>query len=543
TGELIPWLAKSFEYSQDFKVVTVNLQKEVKWNDGVPFTADDVVFTYNDLYLNPAYEGTFFAPARAAAIDRVEKIDNYTVRFILKAAYPRFHINVNLFPTSVAWWATEILPKHIWQGVNVTEYKNYPPVGTGAYKVKEVGPTFIVYERRDDWWATEVFGIRPGPKYVVCQFYGSEDETALRMEANEVDYCIFGILSYGSAEKVCKENPEVMLWSRATPYTWVDPCPRALFLNNLKYPWNLPEVRRALSYMIDREMLVSLGYEGTTVSTPYFYPPYGALQPYLETIQDVIEKYEPDVYDLTKAESLLKGAGFSKGTDGVWVSPNGTRLAAEVITWLGHIELMRATQVLVEQLRAAGVDVTYKPVATSTYFEITSNGQYDMAYVWLCPGDTDPLSNLLLFHSRNSYAPIGESTEIFEACHRYNNSELDKIIEELEVTSPIANPDKCKQLFRNAMEILYRDLPVIPLCQTPAVLPFNSHYWVGWPSADNPWIHPLIWATHGVIALTGYQSTITGEWVGGIRPKTITYTTVYFTKDTPRFRGIDLVWY
>ncbi|MGC8988431.1 hypothetical protein [Infirmifilum sp.] len=84
---------------------------------------------------------------------------------------------------------------------------------------------------------------------------------------------------------------------------------------------------------------------------------------------------------------------------------------------------------------------------------------------------------------------------------------------------------------------------MIPVVQAPAIVPFNTHYWVGWPTADNPWIMPVPWWAQFNLVVSGYYSPAKGQWVGGIKPARVDYTTVYFTKDTPKFRGIDLVWY
>ncbi len=83
TDEYIPWLAEGYEYNDDFTSITVRLRPEVTWNDGEPFTADDVVFTYELLLANP---GMIWAAETAAWVDAVEKIDDLTVKFNLSTA-------------------------------------------------------------------------------------------------------------------------------------------------------------------------------------------------------------------------------------------------------------------------------------------------------------------------------------------------------------------------------------------------------------------------------------------------------------------------
>ena len=137
TTEIEPNLAKSWEFSKDGKVWTFYLRDDVKWSDGKPLTADDVVFTYNELYYNKAI------PASARDIltiegknIKVEKVDNFTVRFTLPKPFAPL-----LFALG-----QDILPKHILETVvkagkfNSHWGVNTPPdqiVGTGPFLLSE----------------------------------------------------------------------------------------------------------------------------------------------------------------------------------------------------------------------------------------------------------------------------------------------------------------------------------------------------------------------------------------------------------------------
>jgi peptide/nickel transport system substrate-binding protein len=542
TGEYIPWLAERYEYSPDYKSITIYLRKGVKWSDGVPFTADDVVFTYNMLLQ--------YAPrlAHSAAVAErvasVEKIDDYTVRINLKYPDPRFHLNRDVFPAALVWGGLTIVPKHIWEKVNPLNFTNYPPVATGPYRIVSSTETATLLERRDDWWATEVFGIRPAPKYIVCQYYGPEESLAAALAANDVDAIFIGFLTFGTFKSVQEKNPYATAWSKAPPYTWIDPCPRVLMVNNQRYPWSLPEVRHALSYLLDRELIVKLVYEGTTYPSIYIWPDYATMRPYMAAVRDLAEKYGVGKYDPAKAEEIFRGLGFRKGPDGIWVTPNGTRVQAVYIyhTASDPVEQRKAMEVITQMLRSFGIDVIARGLEGPAFTSTMNSGNWDLRYGYMCPGDSDPFFNLYISHSRFA-APPGQPVSNWEYNGwRYINPEYDKIVEELRNTSP-ADREKAISLVRQAMEIFYRDLPVIPVVQAPALVPFSTYYWTGWPTKENNWMTPTPWWAHFSRVVTGYLSPKTGEWVGGIKPTKIDYTTVYFTKDTPKFRGIDLVWY
>ena len=86
-ASFIPWLAPSYEYAPDYSSIVVKLRDGVTWNDGQPFTADDVVFTYDLLHNNP---GMVWAEETNSSVVNAEKIDPLTVRINLKTPNPHF---------------------------------------------------------------------------------------------------------------------------------------------------------------------------------------------------------------------------------------------------------------------------------------------------------------------------------------------------------------------------------------------------------------------------------------------------------------------
>ncbi|RLG46913.1 MAG: ABC transporter substrate-binding protein, partial [Thermoproteota archaeon] len=234
TGEYIPWLAESYEYGPDFKTLVVHLRRGVKWSDGHPFTADDVVFTY-ELLLKYAPK-LLWSAAVKKWVEEVRKIDDYTVEFVLKAPNPRFHLTGGVFPVCRIWGGVPIVPKHIWEGKDPLKFKNYPPVGTGPYRLVSASETAFVWERRDDWWGTELFGVRPAPKRVIFTAYGPPETKAMKMANHELDQVFMLLPSLFLSVK--ERNPYVSSWFKGPPYAWLDPCPRHLFINHMVYPYN-----------------------------------------------------------------------------------------------------------------------------------------------------------------------------------------------------------------------------------------------------------------------------------------------------------------
>jgi len=141
-------------------------------------------------------------------------------------------------------------------------------------------------------------------------------------------------------------------------------------------------------------------------------------------------------------------------------------------------------------------------------------GDYDIAMNAFCPGYIS--ENLELFHSKN-YVALGQPAPWFERnSFRYKNPDLDVIVDKMLQTDP-SDVNTVKSLYHDAMAIWLRDLPVVPLTQAPALVPFNSTYWTNWPSADNAWNMPVSWWATFDLVLTGYPK-VGGGWVPGIKP-------------------------
>jgi peptide/nickel transport system substrate-binding protein len=176
-------------------------------------------------------------------------------------------------------------------------------------------------------------------------------------------------------------------------------------------------------------------------------------------------------------------------------------------------EDMKNAAVVADQLSAAGFDVQLQPLSGSVQSDALLRGQYTIAQNAFCPGYI--YDNLELFHSK-FFVPLGEPAPWYERnSFRYQNPEFDAIVDQMAQLTP-DDPQNI-ELYKQAVEILLRDLPVIPFVQAPALVPFNDQYWTGWPNADNAWNMPVSWWATFNLVINGYPNPDTGEWVGGIK--------------------------
>jgi len=512
TGEFIPWLAESYKYNDDFTSLSVKIRDGVKWSDGQPFNADDVTFTYDLLFKNPAMT---WSAEMSAVVKSVEKIDNLNVKFNLKTSNPRFHQIREAFPAVGIWGGITILPKHIWEGQDPIKFKSSNPIGTGAYTLASASQTAMVYQRNDNWWGKAVFGHIGAPKYINFQYVGPETSVAFALAGDEIDSPFIGILSKGSFLEVASRNPKVQAWSKNAPYAWLDPCPRSMMVQNATPPWDKPEMRQALSFMIDRQAVVKLAYDGTTVPSWGIWPAYDGLKPYFDSVQDLVKKYRVGEYAPDDAAKILTAQGYKLNGDKKWASADGKVLSLSYVVDGGSTEEINVAAVVSDQLKKGGIDVKVQTLLDPVLASTTRAGDYGLRFQAFCPGYI--YENLELYHSRN-YVPLGQPAPWYERnSFRYKNPEFDKIVDQMAKIPP-ENTEANVKLFRQAVEIMFRDNPTIPMVQAPALVPFSTAHWTGWPSAENAWNMPVSWWATFNLVVTGYPDAKTGKWVGGLQP-------------------------
>ena len=286
---------------------------------------------------------------------------------------------------------------------------------------------------------------------------------------------------------------------------------------------------RAISYLLNRTEIIRVGWEDTSfpVRTPLSEIPIMRKWLELPEIKELLRKYNTTEYNPEKAFAIFKKLGFTRGADGIWRTPNGTRLELTIIIPTWEIAGKKAMIVVTKQLREGGIDATFKVLEGPAWEDACRHGLFDAAYVWHCPtmGAYEPYTYMHHFHSKWT-APIGEDAT--DNWCRFVNATYDKLLDLMEQL-PETDP-RYKEAFIKAMEIWLDNLPEIPIANSRKMVPHDTYYWVNWPTAKNPWWSPQTWHAYLPLYL-------------GLKPRRIDYTVVYFTKDVHRFRGIDLVWY
>lgn len=493
TGELVPWLAESYEFSDDATEVTIRLREGAEWSDGEPFTADDVAFTLNMLRDNPDLVN---GAAMNQWVENAEAVDPQTARISLTGSYPRFvldHLGVQI------WGAVIIVPQHIWQDQDPNTFKNFDianglPVATGPYRIVSANPTEFVYERRDDWWAAETgLAEPPAPRKLIFVEQGPDDRKAVQLGANQMDGA--ASIGLGAFQVASANNPNVIGWFDEAPFAWIDPCPYYFEFNTTVEPWDDAELRRAVSWAIDRQVLADLTNEGAGIPSQWLFPAYGPLQQLLADNQDLFDKYGDGVFDPARAEQVFQQKGYTRGADGVYAK-DGEPLSLQLL--MATPEWSISTAYLVQALSEAGVEVRPKLLAMAAYQDAASLGEFGARQAWLCGSVTDPFTTLNAFHMRRA-VPVGERTDYDRGAGRWQNEEYSQLVDEIGQLVP--GDPQIDDKFRQALEISLSEAHAFGLYQQVRIVPYNQTYWSNWPTAENNYIHPPNWwmTTHQML--------------------------------------------
>jgi peptide/nickel transport system substrate-binding protein len=372
TTEVEPCLAESWEFSKDGKVWRFYLRKGVVWFDGVPFTADDVVFTYNSLIYN---DDIPTSAADVLTIDgerlMVEKIDTHTVQFTLPKP----------FAPLLRQLGQPILPKHILEEA-VRERRftstwgvDTPPeeiIGTGPFKMVEYRPADrIVYRRNLRYWKKDKEGRRlPYIEKIVMIICPDRKAQLASFKAAEIDILSVMGADYTFLKKREKEGSyTVVNCGPAFGKTFLCFNQNIFAVDEPKISWFSDlSFRKAVAHAIDRETIINnvmsgLGFAHHSAmeeAAGYFHNP------------DVV-KYE---YDLDKARDILESAGYrDTDGDGIREDRDGNPIRFVLVTNTENTVRRDIGTILTEDLRAMGLDVTFTPIdfnklvtmLTSTY--------------------------------------------------------------------------------------------------------------------------------------------------------------------------------
>lgn len=422
TMEPEPDLAINWESSEGGKVWTFDLRDDVTWHDGVPFTAEDVKFTYDAI----TSENSPRAEARLAQIDEVEVLDPYTVRFVLTQAVAPAPLNLS--------FNVPILPQHRFVATDFATDTtfNASPIGTGPYKFAEqVRGSHILLEANEDY-----FGGRPNIDRLVFRVIPDINTQIALLRSGELDIAVIEPTNLAAVQN--DPNIEIVA-AEGTTYFYHA-------FNTRKAPFDDQRVRLALTLALDRQAIIDAvlgGYASLGV---------GPVPPSL--VRYFNDDLEPRPFDPDGAIELLAEAGWQDSDgDGV-LDKNGEPLNVEILTDRGNPTRERVVALTQQYWRAIGVAVSVNALEWSNFvqtYQQTWDDEgvrpWDVAHVWigLAP-DPDGMREYYTYPDRLQGGRWG-----------YSNPEVDELlVAGLAETDLDARAD----IYKEFQRLVYEDAPL-----------------------------------------------------------------------------------
>jgi len=460
TQKTEPALAKSWTVSPDGRHYTLHLRRALRFSNGQPLDADDVVFSF-DLYLDEKID----SPQRDLLVVGgkpivVRKLDAYTVQFALAQPYAAAERLFDGFA---------ILPRHLLEGAYQSGAFDkawgigMSPAdfaGLGPFKLKEYVPgQRIVLDRNPYYWKQDRNGQRlPYVDEVVFLFVASEDAQAIRFQAGDTD-----LLTHFSSE-----NYAVLEKQQSSRHYHLDDLGAGLEYNFLFFNLNdlssksLPEIarkqawfqdvrfRQAVSAAIDRDSLVHLVYGGRAA------PLWTQVTPGNKLWMDPAIPHA--TRSLDRSRELLKSAGFLWKPDGTLVDARGNVVEFSILTSSSNQQRVKIATLIQDDLKPLGINVQVVTLEFHSMVDrLLTSYDYEAAIMGLVSGDADPTSEMNVWMS-NGDTHLWHPNQTKPATTW--ESEMDHLMEQQQVT---LDSSKRKRMYDRVQEIVAEDLPVICL--------------------------------------------------------------------------------
>lgn len=467
-GRVIVKLAKKIDILKDNKTYIVHLRKGLKWSDGKPITADDVYFTYNTIIFGGFGDG---ATKDVMTIDgklpTIEKIDNYTVKFVTPKPFAPFlrNLSASIVPKHIFKQATDKGKEYFltYQSID-TKPKNL--VTSGAFKLKEYVPSQrVIFEKNPNYYIINKNNEKlPYLDKWISIIAGDTNNQTLKFESGATDVlAVNGALVNRYRELKKHGDFELYNLGASTNTTFVvfnlnnrKNKDGKYYVNPIKQAWFQDKnFRTALDWAIDRQDLILNIFSGLA-SPLYSAEPLNSL-----FINEKIAKGHPK--NIEYAKNLLQKSGFYE-KNGVLYDKKGNKVEFELLTNAGNTQ-REATGVSIKQdFEKLGIKVNFKAIEfNSLVNKIVNTADFDCIIIALTSNINEPNSGY------NVWNPYG-SLHLFNKRTPNDLTSSDKILafeqELLDIFKKGAlelNFNKRKEIYDRYQEIVADENPMVYL--------------------------------------------------------------------------------
>jgi peptide/nickel transport system substrate-binding protein len=446
-GVIKPWLGTSYAWSAGGKTLTVQLRHGVKWTDGKPMTSADVVFTF-DQALHTTALNKFGLPLASVSANGTYGVKiNFT-----KPAYTDAYY---------ALGRVEILPQHVWQSIkNPATFLNQHPIGTGAYTVTKFSPQAFELTANPHYYM-------PGlPHFKTIRFLSYSGNTTLdaAINAGQLDWT--GAFIPNIKKTYLAKDPKFVVSDIPLATTFLVP-------NMATGPTTKLAIRQALSTAVNRSFISTTVYDG--------YAP--ASNP-----EALITPNYNSVLDPKLAQATFAGSGAAAAKHILTQAGIATPLKLTVKMVAGYTDYLSDLQIIQQELKPAGIDLTIDQEAYTAFISDQDNGNFQLLMDSF--GYTpDPWSYYYSLLDSTIAPAIGKADTVGNY-GRYHNAQVDSLLSQIGGTTNAATQ---KTAFAKIENIFTQDTPLIPLWESQDEIEFNGHFVSNIPTVSNPYGAPAVY--------------------------------------------------
>ncbi len=474
--ELEPGLAESWDVSEDGQKITITLRDGLKWSDGAPMTADDIIFTYNEVYLNdkiPSGMKDVLRVGSSRQLPTVQKLDDRRVEFSVPEPFAPFVRYAAGLPILPAHALAELVretdengnPKFLTAWGTDTDPDKI--IGNGVYKLASYAPNQrVILERNPYYWRKDSQGnSQPYINQIVWQIIESTDNQLLNFRSGSLDVLEIQPEAY----------PLLKPEEKRGKYTIYSPGPDTStaflcfnlnqaknaqgepFADPIKSRWFKNKAfRQAIYYGINREVMKNNIYLGLGARQ---HSPIPVRSPFYLSPEEGLKTYE---YNPEKAKEMLLAEGFSY-KDGNLFDADGNRVRFTLLVSSGRkVREQMATQIN-QDLGKLGIQVDPLYLSFNTYVERLSRTRKWDAYLGGFTGGLEPHGGYVIWsvngrlHTFNQGPQPGE-----EGIEGWTVTDWEQEIDDLYIQASQELDDaKRKELYGKAQQIIAENLPFL----------------------------------------------------------------------------------
>lgn len=486
SGKIIPKLAKSFEILPDKKTYIIHLRHGIKWSDGKPITADDVIFTWKDIILagigNTSTRDSLVIDGK---LPSVEKIGNYTVKFTTIKPFAPFLSNLS----------SSIVPKHIFEpavkkgagsfeGFQSTNTKPSEFVTSGAFKLKEYVPAQrVVFERNPNYYMIDKSNKKlPYLDKVIYLIVGDLNNEILKFEAKELDVVALrgsNVARFKQKEKASDYKIYNAGPATSTMFVSINMNNRKdkqgkFYVNPIKQYWfHDLNFRSAIDFAIDRENMVFNIANG--LAEPLFTA---------ETLNSIFlnANIKGHKKDLTISKDFLKKSGFYWNKKGELLDKFDNRVEFDLYTNAGNTEREAIGVMLKQDLEELGMKVNFKPIEfNSLVNKLVNTPDYDLVIMGLTGSPLEPNGGKNVWMSNGTLHLFNQRKLKTQKDDRFG---FEKKLDELFSKGALElDFEKRKAIYEQYQQVVYDAKPILYLYSPIRIIAIRKKFQNIYPSA------------------------------------------------------------